>query len=59
MEPKSFAAQALAFFGNKPGKNLPDFKREITELSEKDRNELGQYLTDSGFPVLGFTAATK
>lgn len=58
VKPTGFIVACKEFFGFAPGQSLMDFKNEIKELTQKDRDELAPLLSAAlGKPVEAGTAS--
>lgn len=50
-EQKSFVVACMNFFGKKEGQGLPDFKKEIDKLTNKDRREIAEMFSGIGITI--------
>ena len=58
VKPTGFIVACKKFFGFKPGQTLREFKTEVKELTQADRDELAPLLAQAlGEPVEAGTAS--
>lgn len=48
---KSLMVRCKEFFGFKPGQTLPEFKREVDQLTKQDRADLAKMFNNIGMPT--------
>lgn len=51
METMGLLMRCKSYFGLRPGTGLADFKKEMTDLTPKDRQDLVLYFNEAGLPT--------